>query len=141
MKSIEQKLKTDAQAFNHEPDVILHENIMQSIQSNNAEALPNTTKTANTFLKWTIATGIALSALLVFTIYQPKAIKTNDTLVDSTAPVENTVIKNVIKDSDNPQFDIDSFVASYETKLTNPIEAEQKAISNDLNYFKSLLAL
>ena len=134
MKSIEHKLKADAQAFNHEPNIILHEKIMQNIKS---EALPKVKKT-NTLLKWLIPASVALTILFLLLPHQPNK-KTNN--FKTSHEISPPIAKVKIEQANSQQLDIDFLATTLESKLTNPIEKEQKAISNDLNYLKSLLFL
>ena len=134
MKSIEHKLKADAQAFNHEPNIILHEKIMQNIKS---EALPKVKKT-NTLLKWLIPASVALTILFLLLPYQPNKKTKNFKTSHEVSP---PIAKVKIEQANSQQLDIDFLATTLESKLTNPIEKEQKAISNDLNYLKSLLFL
>ena len=130
MKSIEQKLKTDAKAFNQIPDMQLHENIMQSIR---AEVV--LTKKPRNFFKWLIPTGFAITALVLITSFVP-----NQTIVESIeTPTQTTIASQAHSASDG--IDIDLIVFSLESKLTTNIQKEQQAIINDINYLTSLIVL
>ncbi|VAW44875.1 hypothetical protein MNBD_GAMMA03-1618 [hydrothermal vent metagenome] len=130
MKSIEQRLKIDAKAFNQTPDMQLHENIMQSIRTET-----RLTKKPGNLFKWLVPTGFAITALVLIVSFVPR-----QTIIESIKTPAQTTIPNQAHVATD-DVDIDLIAFSLESKLTTNIQKEQQAIINDMNYLTSLIAL
>jgi len=130
MKSIEQKLKTDAKAFNKTPSLRVHDTIMQKIKLE--KSIKKNDSIFN--IKWMIPAGFALTAVLMLTFTASK--ETLDKTLNS--PTHETVHQESMSSND---VDIDLIALNFEIKLINPIKTEQQAIINDIKFLKSLITL
>ncbi len=129
MKSIEQKLKLDAQAFKKSTPESVHDTIMQGIENVEINSQPQ--KRIRNY-NWLMPTGLATAALMVLMInLMPVSNQTN--------PIE-TIKQNTTRIK-LPEINIAAISLSVETNLTSKINAEKKAIQADLNYIKTMFTL
>lgn len=133
MKSIEQKLKIDAQAFEMKFDSELQDKIIAKLKN---ESQINNHDFPVINIRNFAFSGLAMvfiGVLIFFLNYNTSVIKNTKSSKDVNAThlvnikAENYVITQVAKD--------------FETKMTNPIIKEQQALINDINYIKNLMFL
>ncbi len=137
MKSIEQKLKSDARAFNIAPDNQLHKTIMQEIGNTHVDRSisDNQLFFLGKTLTWMVPASLALVvSLLLFINYPSDKITTSS---DENPQAQSTT--NISTRA--PDIDLDKIVLNLENQFINPIKSEQQAIINDLNFLKNMVVL
>lgn len=138
MRSIENKLKSDAQAFKKDVDTDVLKNIIQNIKKQDVLMANDQIKLP--IHHWQIPTGFALLALLIvsFNVYQPTTVGKIET--------ENNVLQinnqgNVTITDTMRNLQTGLLPQLLESRLTDYIKLEQRALQQDLIYLKSLFVL
>ena len=129
MKSIEQKLKQDAQAFKKFPSESVHSTIMHGIE--NVQTTSQSLKILRNY-RWLMPTGLATAALLVLMM---------NLIPMNNHPTSIGVSKPVTQIIKLPKINIATLSMSFESSLIGGIAAEKKAIQADLNYIKTMFTL
>jgi len=122
MKSIEKKLKNDAQAFSQVPSQEIQDGILDAINQTVIEKPIN-----NTQGLWKIIPAVFAFGLMVMVGFHFSSYQLNQLPPESQAVQLNQTTENLLN--------------SIEISLTNPIIKEQQALISDVAYIQSLIVL
>jgi len=127
MKSIEFKLKQDAENFKIQRDIKLYENIMANI--NYYQHTDDNNKKSFNFYQWLIPTGFAVATLFFLALNIRQSTSVNEK-INFKITSQELLAMGEIK--------FDSFPQVLESKLIDPIKAEKQALQQDLLYLKGI---
>ena len=123
MKSIEQKLKIDAQAFSQVPSQKISDQIIDAIHHIDIEKpVQKSTQGLWKIIPAVFAFGLITMVVIHFSSYQLNQLPIDIQTVVNDEPIENKI-------------------NSIELTFTNPIIKEQQDIISDLNHIESMISL
>jgi hypothetical protein len=131
MKYIEQKLKSDAQAFEAKFDSVLHDKIIAKLK-NEPQEIKHSIASDNTRKFVFSGLTVLLVGLLMFPIVNKRTytINGNSNKGSSNIQLINTKSENFV---------IEQLAFELETKMTNPLLREQQTLINDMNHIINLM--